>query len=198
MALIKKTSNPYHISIVCEKFGKRVTQARMRKVDSKKCGCKFELIGCRAEKDPNSPNPKWMWGVVEGRHNHPSTWDMGGNAFMGRMTPDEQVLVRGWGDDMRTPKQIVAKLRSNNPENVTKRKQVANFLYKLQYEDRGELTVTQWSLKFLKDNGYTVAPIRDSSTNEVQILFFAHRDSLRLLKKFPYVVIVDATYKTNK
>ena len=34
--------------------------------------------------------------------------------------------------------------------------------------------------------------------NEVQILFFAHKESLRLLKKFPYVVIVDATYETNK
>jgi len=89
-------------------------------------------------------------------------------------------------------------LRANNPGNVTKRKQVANFLYKLNFEDRGELTVTQWALKFLADNDYVFSPVRDVNTNEVQILFFAHRESLRLLKKFPYVVIVDATYKTNK
>ena len=199
MALIRKTSNPYHICIVCERFGLRRKDTRekiIRNAVSKKCNCMFELVGCRA--NTNSDTPKWTLGVVEGRHNHPITWGLSGNAFLGRMTPEEQIEVRRWGDGMMTPKEIVGRLRDADPHNLTKRKQVANFLYKLQYEDRGELTITQWSLKFLKDNGYTVAPIRDRSTNEVEILFFAHPDSLHLLRKFPNVVIVDATYKTNK
>lgn len=211
MALIKRTSNPYQISMVCEKFGPtrsgrpkvnidnpELPVPKIRRSRSKKCECRFELYGVRMKREPGIPNPKWVLGVIEGRHNHPILFDLGGNAFMGRMTPEEQLLARRWGDGRKTPKEIISELRRSFPGNVTKRKQVANFLQKLQYEDRGELTVTQWSLKFLVDNDYVVAPIRDKGTNEVQILFFANKESLRLLKKFPYVVIVDATYKTNK
>ena len=159
---------------------------------------RFELLGYTSKKKTRDSQTKWRLGVVEGRHNHPPTFDLAGNAFMGKMTSVEEHLARKWGDGRNTPKQIVAKLRNDNPSNVTKRKQVANFLYKLYFEDRRELTVTQWALKFLADNEYEFSPVRDMNTNEVQILFFAHKESLRLLKKFPYVVIVDTTYKTNK
>ena len=213
MALIRKNTSPYAVSIVCDRYGESrrvredaklmncgkvpVYKPRICNSRSKKCGCRFELLGYRSDKKTEDSQTKWRLGVVEGRHNHPPTFDLAGNAFMGRMTPDEECLARKWGDGRNTPKQIVAKLRTDNPGNVTKRKQVANFLYKLHFEDRGELTVTQWALKFLADNEYAFSPVRDMNTNEVQILFFAHKESLRLLKKFPYVVIVDATYKTN-
>ena len=51
----------------------------------------------------------------------------------------------------------------------------------------------------MKDNGYLFYPLRNvKKGDEVEILFFAHPESIRLLKKFPHVVIIDATYKTNK
>ena len=94
--------------------------------------------------------------------------------------------------------QILSELKKTFPGNVISRKQIANFLQKLDYEDRGELTVTQWSLKFLVDNAYILYPLRNKAKDEVEIIFFANKESLRLLKKFPYVVVMDATYKTNK
>lgn len=40
--------------------------------------------------------------------------------------------------------------------------------------------------------------MRENKTNEVDVLFFAHPESLKMLRRFPYVFVIDATYKTNK
>ena len=211
IALVKRNTNPYQISIVCDRFGPwrsgrpkvnkenpELPVPKIRKSRSKKCGCKFEIMGVRKKKKAWTVGEKWMLGVIEGRHNHKLRTSFEGHAFMGRMTEAEQVCARRWGDGRKTPNQIVSELRQNFPGNVTSRKQVANFLQKLQYEDLGDLTVTQWSIRFMVEQKYIVHPLRDAKTDEVAILFFANPESLRLLKKFPYVIIIDATYKTNK
>lgn len=211
IVLVTRNSSPYQISMVCDRFGKPRTGRpkvnienpdlpvpMIRNTRSKKCGCRFELMGVREKKEQGNPSPKWVLGVMEGRHNHNLFKSLHGSAYVGRMKPEEELLARRWGDGRKTPKQIVGELRKSFPGNVTSRKTVANFLQKMHYEDRGELTVTQWSLKFLVDNEYVVYPLRDRRTDEVEILFFANKESLRLMKKFPYVVIIDATYKTNK
>ena len=102
------------------------------------------------------------------------------------------------GEGRKTLKQIVSELRKNFSWNTTSMKAVANFLQKLHYEDRGELSVTQWSLNFLREQKYVCYPLRSRITSAVEILFFAHVDSLWLFKKYPHVVIIDATCKTNK
>ena len=71
-------------------------------------------------------------------------------------------------------------------------------MQKINFEDRGELSVTQWSLNFQKENKYFCQPLRNTRTNEVEVLFFAHPESIRLFRKFPHVIIMDATYKTNR
>lgn len=213
IALVTRNSSPYQISIVCDRFGKprsgrpkvnkenpELAVPRLRKSKSKKCECRFQLLAVRKKNIPGVAGEKWILGVIEGRHNHVLLASFHGNAFMGRMTEEQELCARRWGDGTgrKTPKEIISKLREKYPGNVTSRRQVANFLQKVNYEDRGELNVTQWSLKFLRDHDYVVHPHRDTTNGEVAILFFANQESLRLLKKYPYVVIIDATYKTNK
>jgi len=206
IVLIKRSSNAYRISMVCERFGRAAPLGNniVRKSTTKKFLCKFELLGVLSEKnreldyESQRQNQKWILGVIEGRHNHRILKSLHGNAFMGRMTPEEKIAVRRWANGRKTPKAIVGELRIDFPGNVTSKKQVANFLQKLEYEDRGELNVTQWSLKFLMEHEYVMYPLKNTITNEVEILFFAHKESLHLLKKFSYVVVIDATYKSNK
>ena len=110
MALIRKNTSPYEVSIVCDRYGEsrrvredaklmnsgkvHVYKPRIRNSRSKKCGCRFELLGYRSDKKTGDSQTKWRLGVVEGRHNHPPTFDLARNAFMGRMTPDEDCLAK--------------------------------------------------------------------------------------------------------
>ena len=203
IVLIKRSSNSYRISMVCERFGRVAPLSNnvVRKSKTKRCLCRFELLGVLSDKDPEldcESQRQNQIGVLEGRHNHRILRSLHGNAFMGRMTMEEKAVVRRWGNRRKTPKDIVGHLRLDFPGNVTSTKQVSNFLQKLEYEDRGELNVTQWSLKFLVEHDYVIYPLKNTITNEVEILFFANKESLHLLKKFPYVVVIDTTYKSNK
>ena len=154
MVLIKRSSNHYRISMVCERFGRATPLSNniIRRSKTKRCLCKFELIGVLTEKNRElerecqREDQKWIIGVLEGKHNHKILRSFHGNTFMGRMTIEEKAVVRRMGNGRKTPKEIVSNLRQDFPGNVTTTKQVANFLQKLEYEDRGELNVTQWSL----------------------------------------------------
>lgn len=192
--------------MVCERFGAPTPLPAkiIRRSKTKKCFCRFQLLGALTKKDSlldkksQRENQKWIIGVMVGQHNHRVLRTLHGNAYMGRMAPEEKLAVRRWGNGRKTPLEIVAEMRKDFPGNVTSTKQVANFLQQLEYEDRGELTIRQWSLKFIVEHDYVIYPLKNRTTNQVKILFFANKESLHLLKKFPYVVVIDATYKTNK
>ena len=136
--------------------------------------------------------------MVDGHHNHDIATTFEGHSFMGRMTPLEEDTVRRWTDLRMNPREIQTELATVFPGNVTSIKQINNFRQKMQFEDLGELTVTQWTLQFLTDKEYKVFTRREKLSGEVDILMFANPTSLHLLKLFPYVVVIDATYKTNR
>ena len=90
IVLIKRSSNPYRISMVCERFGRAppLSNNVVRRSKTKRCLCKFELLGVLSKKDPElncesqHENHKWIIGVLEGRHNHRILRILHGNAFM--------------------------------------------------------------------------------------------------------------------
>lgn len=215
MVLVIRRSNIRHVTLTCELYGehrsgkKKNRDIVVAKEDieerynrSKRKGCGFELRGFRERKTSGIlgivDNQKWVLSVVCGEHNHMLADSFHGHAIIGRMTPEEQLMVRRLGQIFVPPSGIVAQLQAFFPGNVTSSKQVSNYLQRINYEDRGEMSVTQWTLNFMKEHRYEVFPLREIATNEMDILFFAHPDSLHLFKRFPYVIVIDATYKTNR
>ena len=53
-------------------------------------------------------------------------------------------------------------------------------------------------MKVLVEKHYVYWHRNDETTNEVLDLFWAHPKSILLAKCFPFVVLVDCTYKTNR
>lgn len=226
MCLVIRRSNYRHVSLVCEYFGeqrevKKVGDGSSKEVSaskdvsaskqvaeedsgwtrSKKEHCTFELVGAPVKKKKYDfcVGRKWRLRVVSGTHNHKlrkESWN--GHPIFGRLTEVEKLLVRELAESFMPPSQICHQLRKKFPGNCTSTRQVSNFLQRVQFDERGALTVTQWSLRFLKEHKYEVFPLRENKTNEVDVLFFAHPESLKMLRRFPYVFVIDATYKTNK
>jgi len=58
-------------------------------------------------------------------------------------------------------------------------------------------TVVQEFFHRCKELGYFLEYKSDPKTNKVTDMFFAHPDSIRLLRAYPYVLLIDSTYATN-
>ena len=189
IAILISNSNDRYVKLICDQGG--VSRAIVNKGGSRKCECPFELVGRR------SRFVKWTLKVKFGMHNHEIGTTSLGHPYLGRLTPKEKDSVIACGV-FKKPKEISQMLVNNNPKNVTSRKQISNFKYKVLLRDRGNLTVCQQTLVFLHNKGYRVRTLTKSETNELDILFFVHPDSLHLMKLFPYLIVMDATYKTNR
>ena len=59
-------------------------------------------------------------------------------------------------------------------------------------------TPIQNVMNILQTKGYHFEYRLNEDTNELEELFFIHLTSLTMWQSFPYVVLMDATYKTNK
>ncbi|GKA75216.1 FAR1-related sequence 5-like protein [Tanacetum coccineum] len=53
-------------------------------------------------------------------------------------------------------------------------------------------------ISFLHSNGYVHDFSTNDVTNELKALFFVHPTSFKIWRAFPHVLMIDATYKTNK
>ncbi|XP_074304667.1 uncharacterized protein LOC141639437 [Silene latifolia] len=90
----------------------------------------------------------------------------------------------------------------NKNINVTA-KQVYNVRAISKNKARHYLTRAEQLLKLATEHGYrvfrqTIPIVTQKGTHKLTDVLFAHPDSLKLLKAYPYVLIVDCTYKTNK
>ncbi|KAK9715575.1 hypothetical protein RND81_06G174200 [Saponaria officinalis] len=77
------------------------------------------------------------------------------------------------------------------------KRQIYNLAYKVRSEERGNRNPAQQMLRLASKNGYVhFWEAKDDST-ELTHIFMAHPGALMLLRAYPYVIIIDSTYKTN-
>ena len=86
---------------------------------------------------------------------------------------------------------------SSSPNNYTSMKQVYNTLQKFKKEGMEGRTVVQEFFKKCKEKHYFIEYKSDLATNKITDIFFASSNSIRLLKAFPYVMLLDSMYATN-
>ena len=163
-----------------------------RKKNSKKCKCKFELEGAQLEEE------KWSLRVVCGVHNHVISSVLRGHAYPGRLTPTQTKKVERELSAGLKPCAVLLSVQLEHPDNLTTIRQIYNAglkIRKVQAQGRGSL---QQALHALKERGYYVNTRRSTESDEVIDFFISHPDSRHLLSMFPYVIVMDSTYKTNK
>ena len=180
--------------LACQRRGQntptKVPSEKVRR-GSKKCGCKFMI------KIVEEPIDIWNVVVVCGTHNHVISDNLHGNALAGRPTEEELKEMREMAEINIRPMYIKGKLASS-PDNYTSMKQVYNTVQKFKKEGMEGRTVVQEFFKKCKEKHYFIEYRSDLATNKITDIFFANSDSIRLLKAFPYVMLLDSTYATNK
>lgn len=166
---------------------------RHRSGGTKRCGCPFRLKGKNV-----GHGDEWTLEVVNGMHNHHAAKYHEGHSYLGRLTKEENNLLVNMSKNLVSPKEILYTLKQNDPLNSSTMKTIYNarqFHRVIEKAGRSEMQIL---LNNLQENNYVEWHRSYGTENIVSDLFWTHPDSVSLLRSFPYVLIMDATYKTNK
>ncbi|XP_057426429.1 PKS-NRPS hybrid synthetase cheA-like [Lotus japonicus] len=191
-------SRKAYVMLGCEKHGKYVPYRDPDLVEgtrSQKTGCPFRLKG-RPRK--NGIDRDWRLKVMEGIHNHEPARSLLGHNFVGRLKPGEKEQVGKMTRSWVPPRKMLLTLKENNPSNLTTISQIYGVCKRLRKSLRGGLTEMQHLLKKLDGDKYVHFERHEPGSEVIRDVFWAHPNAIKLFNTFPYVVIMDCTYKTNK
>ncbi|XP_012844895.1 PREDICTED: protein FAR1-RELATED SEQUENCE 5-like [Erythranthe guttata] len=211
MIMSVKSSNPGknrrrrpYVVLVCERAGvyrgKKVPgqddQGKgKRQTASKKCECPFELKGQKMGMDDEEVG--WVLTVECGSHNHSDFENFQGHSYAGRLTSEEMALVEDLSNALVKPKAILSSLKLKNPTNASLIKTVYNARQKIQFKENAGRTQMQLLMLKLSENNYFEYHIYLEETGEVMDLLWTHPTCIKLACSYPYVLVMDCTYKTN-
>ncbi|KAI3738032.1 hypothetical protein L2E82_28050 [Cichorium intybus] len=96
------------------------------------------------------------------------------------------------------PRDILSILKEHDENNVSTLKTIYNARLKLRLSQNVGKTPMQILMGHLNDKQFLIEFSVNENSNELENLFFVHPRSLDMWRAFPHVIIIDATYKTNK
>ncbi|XP_012833854.1 PREDICTED: protein FAR-RED ELONGATED HYPOCOTYL 3-like [Erythranthe guttata] len=117
---------------------------------------------------------------------------------MSALSQEEAKIISDLSQSHVPPKKILANLRQNGLGLDAYSKQIYNEKAKLKRLSRGDRTVMKHLIGLLEEHNYYKWFRTDETTHAVTDLMWAHPQSVELLSKFPYVLLLDSTYKTNQ
>ncbi|KAF9600601.1 hypothetical protein IFM89_011130 [Coptis chinensis] len=120
-----------------------------------------------------------------------------GHSYANRLRVEEKTLVVDLMKAGMRPKNTLKNLKERFPDNTSTVQTLYNFCKKNKVEVMAGITEMQHLLHLISQEWYIHHVRCVDSTDEVRDLCWAHPDSISLSKCFPYVFIMDATYKTN-
>ncbi|XP_022027110.1 protein FAR-RED ELONGATED HYPOCOTYL 3-like [Helianthus annuus] len=123
---------------------------------------------------------------------------MEGHAQAMKLSSNENRLVQYLTRLNVKPRDILSTLKKQMKKNVSILKTIYNAHYKFRKTEQASRTPMQNLMNTLQSKGYVFYYRVHDITNELEELFFVHPTSLTIWQAFPNVVLMDATYKTNK
>ncbi|KAL7589277.1 hypothetical protein Lser_V15G37415 [Lactuca serriola] len=140
----------------------------------------------------------WTLRVICDQHNHPLAQYMEGHAFARRLKEHEKQLVADLTNLNVTLHDILSIIKERDENNVSTLKTIYNERLKLRSSRNYGKTPMQVLMEMLNEKHFVTDFSVNSISNELENLFFIHPRLLNIWKAFPHVLIIDATYKTNK
>lgn len=163
-----------------------------RESSTSKCGCNFLLKTTK-----NKYKEEWDVRVLNGVHNHTTFKFAEGHPYLGRLDKEQVQEVERMTVHGIKPRNILRVLRSKDKNCSTSQKKIYNVRATIKKKAREGRTVMQEVYK-LADRKKAFVHCRHDGDNTVQDVFWAYYESLALARCFPYVMLMDCTYKTNK
>ncbi|XP_012840833.1 PREDICTED: uncharacterized protein LOC105961137 [Erythranthe guttata] len=172
--------------------GKNAEVKTSRKSGTIKCKCPFALWGKEGR------DGLWRLTIKNGNHNHNPHKYPQGLRSLSRLTEEQREVTKILKKSHVKPKEILHHLRQMNPDTAAALRDVYNESQKIRREEMKGKTVIQHLWHELSESGYSKWHRTNPAGDAVQDVMFAHPNSIKLLQLFPYVILMDCTYKTNR
>ncbi|XP_012844886.1 PREDICTED: uncharacterized protein LOC105964924 [Erythranthe guttata] len=98
---------------------------------------------------------------------------------------------------MVKPRAILRLLKQNDPSTVIGMKTVYNTIQQLNFNELSGRSQLQLLFAKLKEDEY-LSYHRSNKFNEITDLLWIHPKCIKLAQSYPYVFVMDCTYKTNR
>ena len=167
--------------------------SKQRKGYSQRFGCPFRMT----LRPLNKGSQQWhVVSFYNGKHNHELAQELSSYPMLRRLDDDDEALVINMIKSHASNASIMSFLASKNK--IVKPKDITN-LRQTVFNNDPDHTMFQLITK-LQENGYEVAfdSKQEGEKRFLVSLIWAHKSAIDLAPKFPEIVILDATYKTNK
>ncbi|XP_012833608.1 PREDICTED: uncharacterized protein LOC105954483 [Erythranthe guttata] len=172
--------------------GKNIGVVTSWKSGSIKCMCPFALWGKEGR------DGLWRLTIKNGNHNHNPHKYSQGIRSLNRLTQEQREVTKLLKNSHVKPKEILHHLRQTNPNTSAALRDVYNESAKTRREKMKGKIVVQHLWHKLSESGYSKWHRTNSAGDTVQDVMFAHPHSINLLQLFPYVILMDCTYKTKR
>ncbi|KAI8568648.1 hypothetical protein RHMOL_Rhmol02G0216800 [Rhododendron molle] len=193
---IKKSKPGCYVIIGCDRGGKyRGTSVPLsegkRMSGSRLVNCPFQILGKKKVGKP------WKVEIKDVSYNHEPSSDMSGHPFCRRFSKEEVLSIKQMTMAGIPPRQILTSLRQSN----SNCKAIARTVYNAKAAIKKKVLAGRTMIQALFDElcqGDFTFDIKRDGNGHLTHLFFAHPSSIALTKSYPYVFVMDCTYKTNK
>ena len=161
---------------------------------------KPRLTGTRSTECPFSATATlkdgiWLLTIRSDIHNHEPSYAPIAHPTHRALTDSSKEKISHMSKAGIPPRQIVSTLRSEGVQ--IKAKDVYNARMQIRAANLGARSPIEAMVDELKVSNYTFSYKQDSEARITHI-FFAHPQSLKLLKNYPDVLLLDCTYKTTR
>lgn len=178
----------------CDKGGRVRGRGVSRNTSSRMTECPFDLRLIRVAADSD----RWRVAIQESTHNHSASEDLRQHPLYRRPTEDERQRIDQLTIAGVPPRMIVSALQAENSYTLVGSKEVYNRKVK-QRQDRLEgLTPIEKLVRELEDDLAWAANYTTGDDGHINYLFFAYQPAITLTQSAPEILLIDATYRTNR
>ena len=187
------------VLFICDRGPQRAsTSVGLRKSSTQKIDCPFRILVTASRTEEAW---KWDFCVTEAYHNHGPSLDPSAHNIHRRRTVTQQALERNLSKHKALPaREMSTILRDAEPDAAFFRsKDIYNDRQKLRFEALGGKTATQAFIGHLQAAGLPhYIKFDPCDENKVQGVLWTYPWCVKMWKRFPEVLGLDNTYKTNR
>jgi len=166
---------------------------------TRQIGCPFELRGKLVEEECDNGNLKEYWHlkIHNSNRNHPFlAKNLIAHPYARRLHEDMKTTIESLSKSGTKSKHIFRHVKSNHVLVTTR--DIYNQTKSIKLKNLAGRTPIKALIDELSNDEEWLFHFHSDTNGHVEYLFMAHRTSIDMVRKYPTVLIMDCTYKTNK
>ena len=194
-----KTDEILQTVLVCDRHGhyvnKKAGETGIRSTNTRRTGC---LMQVTVRQPPYQEQQQYIIvDVNHEEHNHEASSDLRAHAVARKVSPDEEAAIQTQLLTGSAPRTVLAALRAQNPRCLIGSRDVYNIHRKALITELAGRTPIQTLYDHLSCDPNWEVDVKLDARGHIQHILYAHVDDVAQLRRFPEVLLMDCTYKTN-